>query len=73
MEARGAKTPDNHQNFAKALKVRDFKPWYFGDMTQRQLVAELADYLSKRLDALRPDEASAAPLLCELVKNQRLG
>jgi putative DNA methylase len=26
MEARGAKTLDNYQNFAKALKVRDFKP-----------------------------------------------
>jgi putative DNA methylase len=26
MEARGAKTLDNYQNFAKAFKVRDFKP-----------------------------------------------
>jgi len=135
MEARGAKTLDNYQNFAKAFKVRDFKsllashkanearlkgalefgraemgegselyqsvlravlyalmelaqnvdgaevlahitlnvPNYYGDMTQRELVAELADYLAKRLDALRPDEASAARVLRELVKNQRLG
>ena len=135
MEARGAKTLDNYQNFAKAFKVRDFKPLlashkanearlkgalefgrsemgegselhqsvlravlygmmelaqnvdgaevlahitlnvpnYYGDMTQRELVAELADYLAKRLDALRPDEASAARVLRELVKNQRLG
>src|SRR5439155_22491695 len=26
MEARGAKTLDNYQNFAKAFKVRDFRP-----------------------------------------------
>ncbi|MDB5972088.1 MAG: methylase containing a Zn-ribbon [Hydrocarboniphaga sp.] len=135
MEARGAKTLDNYQNFAKAFKVRDFKallashkanearlksavelaraemgegselyqstlraalyalmelqknvdgaevlahltlnvPNYYGDMTQREWVAELAEYLAKRLDALRPDEASAARVLRELVKNQRLG
>lgn len=135
MEARGAKTLDNYQNFAKAFKVRDFKPLlasqkandarlksavefdraemsegselhesvlravlyavmelvnnvdgnevlahltlnianYYGDMTQRELAVELADYLAKRLDGLRPDEASAARVLRELVKNQRLG
>jgi putative DNA methylase len=48
-------------------------PNYYSDMTQRELVAELAEYLAKRLDGLRPDEASAARVLCELVKNQRLG
>lgn len=46
---------------------------YYGDMTQRELSVELADYLAKRLDGLRPDEASAARVLRELVKNQRLG
>lgn len=135
LEARGTKTLDNYQNFAKAFKVRDFKvlmgdqrankarlrtavefgraemgegaelyqsvlravlyavmelvknldsdevlahltlniPNYYGDMTQRELAVELADYLAKRLDGLRPDEASAARVLRELVKNQRLG
>jgi len=135
MEARGAKTLDNYQNFAKAFKVHDFKPLlasqkandtrlksavefgraemsegselhqsvlravlyavlelvnnvdgndvlahltlnianYYGDMTQRELSVELADYLAKRLDGLRPDEASASRVLRELVKNQRLG
>lgn len=135
MEAHGAKTLDNYQNFAKAFKVRDFKPLlashranqarlksadefgraemsegsqlyqstlravlyalmelqkdidgsevlahlslnvpnYYADMTQRELVIELADYLAKRLDHIRSDEASAARVLCELVKNQRLG
>jgi putative DNA methylase len=135
MEARGAKTLDNYQNFAKAFKVRDFKPLlasykanearlksatefgraemgegselylstlravlyavmelqadvdgrdvlahlslnvsnYYGDMTQRELVTQLADYIAKRLDELRPDEASDARVLRELVKNQRLG
>ncbi len=135
LEARGAKTLDNYQNFAKAFKVHDFKPFmasqkanharlrgavefgraemsegselhqsvlravlyalmelvknvdggevlahlmlnvpnYYGDMTQRDLAVELADYLAKRLDTLRPEEASAARVLRELVKNQRLG
>jgi putative DNA methylase len=48
-------------------------PNYYGDTTQRQLAIELADYLVRRLETLRPDEASAARVLCELVKNQRLG
>ena len=135
MEARGAKTLDNYQNFAKAFKVRDFKPLlasqkandarlktaveferaemsegselhqsvlravlyavmelvnnmdgsevlahltlnipdYYSDMTRRELAVELAGYLAKRREALRPDEASAARVLRELVKNQRLG
>jgi len=135
MEARGAKTLDNYQNFAKAFKVRDFKlllasqkanqarlkssiefgrgemgegsefhqsvlravlyammelamnidgdevrahltfnvPNYYGDTTQRELVVDVADYLAKRLDILRPDESSTARVLCELVRNQRLG
>lgn len=135
MEARGAKMLDNYQNFAKAFKVRDFKPLlasqkandarlksavefgraemsegselhqsvlravlysvmelvknvdgnevlahltlnipnYYGDMTQRELAVELADYLARRLDGLRPEEASAARVLREMVKNQRLG
>ena len=135
MEARGAKTLDNYQNFAKAFKVRDFRalmgdqranharlktavefgraemsegselhpsvlraglyavmelvknvdgsevlahlmlnvPNYYGDMTQREIAVELADYLARQLEGLRPDEASAARVLRELVKNQRLG
>ena len=48
-------------------------PNYYGDMTQRELAVNLADYLSKHLEVLRPDEASAARVLRELVKNQRLG
>ena len=135
LEARGAKTLDNYQNFAKAFKVRDFKPLmasqkanharlksavefgraemsegselhesvlravlyalmelaknvdgtevlahltlnvpdYYGDMTQRELVVALADYLAGGSTRLRPEEASAARVLRELVKNQRLG
>jgi putative DNA methylase len=135
MEGRGAKTLDNYQNFAKAFKVRDFRPLlasqkandarlksaielgraemgegselhesilravlyavmelaknvdgnnviahltlnipnYYGDMTQREMAVELADYLAKRLDGLHPEEASNARVLYELVKNQRLG
>ena len=135
MEARGAKTLDNYQNFAKAFKVRDFQalmaskkanearlksavefarsemsegsefyesvlravlyavmelvkdvdsaevlahlvlniPDYYGNVTQRELAVELSDYLAKRLEQIRPDEATAARVLRELVKNQRLG
>jgi putative DNA methylase len=135
MEAQGAKTLDNYQNFAKAFKVRDFRallasqkandvrlksavefgrnemgegsdlhdsvlravlyavmelaknvdgtevlahltlnvPNYYGDMTQREMAAELAEYLAKRLDSRRPEEASNARVLYELIRNQRLG
>ncbi len=135
MEAGGAKSLDNYQNFAKALKVRDFKPLlaslkannarlksavefgrteigegselhqsvlravlyavmeltknldgdeviahlmlnipnYYGDVTQREMAAELADYLTERFEALHPKEAVNARVLCELLKNQRLG
>jgi len=48
-------------------------PNYYGDMTQREMAVELADYLAGRLEELRPEEASAARVLRELVKSQRLG
>ena len=48
-------------------------PDYYGNVTQRELAAELADYLAKRLEQQRPEEATAARVLRELVKNQRLG
>ena len=35
-------------------------PNYYGDMTQRELVVELASYLAEKLEPLRPDEASTA-------------
>lgn len=135
MEAHGAKSLDNYQNFAKAFKVSDFKPYmasqkandarlnsavefgraemgesaelhdsvlravlyalmelvknvdsgevlahltlnipnYYGDMTQREMAIALADYLANRLESLRPEEASAARILRELIRNQRLG
>jgi hypothetical protein len=134
-EARGLKTLDNYQNFAKALKVRDFRalmasqkanqarlksavefgktemsdsselhqsvlravlyammelvqnvdghevlahltlnvPDYYANQTQRNLVVELGDYLARQLETSRPDEASAARILRELVRHQRLG
>jgi putative DNA methylase len=48
-------------------------PNYYGDMTQRELAVQLADYLARQLEVLRPDEASAARVLRELIRNQRLG
>ena len=135
LEARGFKTLDNYQNFAKAFKVRDFRalmasqkanqarlksavelgktemsdsselhqsvlravlyammelvqnvdsnevlahltlnvPDYYANQTQRDRVVELADYLARELETQRPDEASAARILRELVRHQRLG
>src|ERR1035437_2250396 len=135
LEAKGFKTLDNYQNFAKAFKVQDFRslmasekanaarlrsaaefgkgemaegsefhqsvlratlyalmelvknldgsevlahltlnvPDYYSNQNQRNLVVGLADYLAKKLETLRPAEASAARVLRDLVKNQRLG
>jgi putative DNA methylase len=135
LEAKGLKTLDNYQNFAKAFKVRDLHalmasqranqsrlksaiefgktemsdnselhqsvlravlyalmelvkdldgnevlahlalnvPDYYANQTQRGLVVELSDYLATKLDTLRPDEASAARILRDLVKHKRLG
>ena len=135
LEARGVKTLDNYQNFAKAFKVHDFRalmasqranqarlksavefgktemsdsselhqsvlravlyammelvqnvdghevlahltlnvPDYYANQTQRDRVVDLADYLARKLATQRPDEASAARILRELVRHQRLG
>ena len=135
LEAKGFKTLDNYQNFAKAFKVRDFRALmgsekanqarlksavefgksemaegselhqsvlratlyalmelvknldggevlahltfnvtdYYSNQNRRDLVVGLADYLAKKLETLRPEEASAARVLRDLVKNQRLG
>ncbi len=131
LEARGQRTLDNYQNFAKAFKVRDFKPFmaseranaarlkgatefgrsemgetselydtplrgvlyalmeleknvdgedvlqhlalnYTGYYGQRERVVEIAGYLAGKLEALRPAEASAARVLRDLVRNQRM-
>jgi putative DNA methylase len=48
-------------------------PDYYSNQTQRERVVELADYLAKKVETLRPNEASAARILRDLVKNQRLG
>ena len=135
LEARGAKSLDNYQNFAKAFKVREFYalmgdrranharlkgaaefgrtemgegselwgsvlravlyavmelledvdttevlahlthnvPDYYGDLTQRERAIAVADYLAQQLKMLRPEEASAARVLAEAVRNQRVG
>jgi putative DNA methylase len=131
LESYGVKSLDNYQNFAKAFKVKDFRPLMasekanaarlksaaefgraemnetselynsplrgilYGIMelgkdrdgdevvahmahnipdfyNQREVVIELTDYLSKRLEPVRPDEASSARVLRDLVRNQRL-
>ncbi|HLK15200.1 MAG TPA: hypothetical protein VKT78_10370, partial [Fimbriimonadaceae bacterium] len=133
IEAQGYKTLDNYQNFAKAFKVRDFKPLLasykansarlksatefgraemgdgselastplratlyalmelqkgvdggdvlthmshnvdgFFDAYTRGILVELAEYLATKLVQLRPEEASAARVLRELLRNQRM-
>ena len=135
LEARGAKTLDNYQNFAKAFKVRDFYalmgdrranharlksaaefgraemgegselhdtvlravlyalrelradvdatevlahlthnvPDFYGNLAQHDRAIALANYLSGHLESIRPDEASAARILAESLRNQRVG
>ena len=135
LEARGTKTLDNYQNFAKAFKVRDFHallgdsranrarlkdsiefgrggmsegselygsvlravlyavmelladvdttevlahlthnvPDYYGDLTQRERAIAIAGYLAKQLEGLRSEEASAARVFAEALRNQRVG
>jgi len=48
-------------------------PDYYGDLTQRERAIAIAEYLAGRLEALRPEEASAARVLAEAVRNQRIG
>jgi putative DNA methylase len=48
-------------------------PDYYGDLTQRERVIAIADYLAGRLAQARPNEASAARVLAEAVRNQRVG
>jgi putative DNA methylase len=45
----------------------------FTKWTSRLINVELADYLTRKLETSRPDEAGAARILRELVKHQRLG
>ena len=135
LEARGAKSLDNYQNFAKAFKVREFYalmgdrranharlksaaefgrtemsegselsgsvlravlyaimelladvdttevlahlthnvPDYYGDLTRRERAVAVADYVAEKLGTIRSGEASAARVLSEAVRNQRLG
>lgn len=133
LEALGAKTIDNYQNFAKAFKVKNFQsfmasekanaarlkssdefgrsemsgesemantvlrgilygimelmketdgdevikhmsndniPDYFKN---KEMVAEISDYLANKLEGIRPDEASSARVLRDLVRNQKWG
>lgn len=133
LEAQNHTTLDNYQNFAKAFKVRDFKPLLasykanaarlkgatdfgraemsdgselastplratlyalmelqkgvdggdvlthmshnvegFFDANTRAILVQLAEYLATKLAQLRPEEASAARVLRELLKNQRM-
>jgi putative DNA methylase len=54
-----------HLNF----NVKD----YFTVPAQREMVIAISEYLAKKLETLRPTEASSARVLSELVRNQRIG
>jgi putative DNA methylase len=47
-------------------------PNYYSDQNQRDLVVEFAGFLAKKLETMRPEEASSARVLRDLVRNQRL-
>ena len=46
-------------------------PTYY-DQTNRDQVVEIAAYLAQKLEGIRPEEARAARILRELVRNQRM-
>jgi putative DNA methylase len=48
-------------------------PNYYGDASERQRVIALAEYLAGRLRSMRLEEASAARVLAEALRNQRIG
>jgi putative DNA methylase len=48
-------------------------PNYYYDPSQRQRATQLVDYLASHLEGHHPAQASAARVLSELIKNQRLG
>jgi putative DNA methylase len=48
-------------------------PDYYADATKRDVVLGITEYIANRLGVLRPGEASAARILSELIKTQRLG
>ena len=48
-------------------------PDYYSDAGIREHVIAITDYLSEKLMGIRPEEADAAKLLAELIRNQRLG
>lgn len=131
IEAQGYKTLDNYQNFAKAFKVKDFRPFMASEranaarlksaadfgrtemssdsefasstlrgifyalmelqkdvdgdevvkhlsynvsdfFNQRDGIVEISDYLARKIEGIRPEEASAARVLRDLIRHQRV-
>jgi putative DNA methylase len=131
IEAQKYKTLDNYQNFAKAFKVKDFRPFLASEranaarlksaadfgraemsgdsefasstlrgilyalmelqkdvdgdevvkhlsynvpdfFNQRDGIIEISDYLARKLEGIRPEEASAARVLRDLIRHQRV-
>jgi putative DNA methylase len=48
-------------------------PDYYSNQSVRELADALCAYLVKHLEVLRPEEASSARVLSQLIKNQRIG
>jgi len=70
MEARGAKTLDNYQNFVKAFKVRDFKPLLASRKANNARLKSAVEF--GRTEMGETSEMNQS-VLRELVKSQRLG
>jgi putative DNA methylase len=71
LEAKGLKTLDNYQNFAKALKVRDFHALMASQKANQARLKSAVEF--GKTEMSDSDEASAARVLRELVKNRGLG
>ena len=66
-------TKTNEREQALYTPLTHNVPDYYGDLTQRERAIAVADYLAEKIETLRPEEASAARVLAEAVRNQRLG
>lgn len=46
---------------------------YYSVPQQREITVSICEYLASKLEVLRPEEASFARIICDLVRNQRIG
>jgi hypothetical protein len=71
--ALSVKLSDQDASSFDTARIAAFNGRNHGDLTQRALAVEISDHLARCLEEHRPEDASAARVLRELIKNQRLG